>query len=71
MAPREICCVLFICLFGLGSAEYCTESSDCVVEGETCCSVTFVERFVPTVRTTLNVAVANSVAITNANIHVD
>lgn len=33
--------------------------------------ITSVERFVPTVRTTLNVAVANSVAITNANIHVD
>lgn len=33
--------------------------------------ITSAERFVPTVRTTLNVAVANSVAITNANIHVD
>ena len=37
MASKESSCVIFVCLFSLGSATYCSDSSDCVLS-ETCCS---------------------------------
>ncbi|XP_022810030.1 extensin-3-like [Stylophora pistillata] len=38
MALKEFSCVLFFCLFSVGSATYCSSTSDCFWGSETCCS---------------------------------
>lgn len=35
---KGVSCVLFVCLFGLGSAEYCIDYSDCTSLLDSCCS---------------------------------